>query len=78
LHADSPGAKFFGISLLNVLGLVLVPAGLLWWARLRELRGRAAGRCAACGYDRKGLSKGAVCPECGVKAGSSIGGRLRS
>jgi hypothetical protein len=66
LRFDIPGAKFFGVSLLNVLGLVLVPTTVLWWARVREMRGRAEDRCGACGYDRKGLGKGAVCPECGA------------
>lgn len=66
LSVSTPRTKLFGVSLLNVLGLVLVPTVLLWWARVCERRGTGRDHCAACGYDRKGLTKGAVCPECGT------------
>lgn len=31
----------------------------------RSLMRRRRGRCAACGYDRRGLGAGVACPECG-------------
>jgi hypothetical protein len=34
----------------------------------RAARRRRAGRCASCGYDRRGLDAGAACPECGRTA----------
>lgn len=51
--------------------------GVPWWLLLfapgvvrRALR-RRRGACAACGYDRRGIAAGAVCPECGrADAGS--------
>jgi hypothetical protein len=42
--------------------LLLLPAAIwLWWLDLRRPK---PGRCAACGYDLRGLQN-ARCPECG-------------
>jgi hypothetical protein len=42
--------------------------GLLWLAVLwlRAFVARRRGLCVECGYDRRGLATGAVCPECGT------------
>jgi hypothetical protein len=45
--------------LLTVLGLPVLVSGV------RARRRAKAGSCPACGYDRRGLAPGAVCPECG-------------
>lgn len=39
----------------------------IWWspAALRRLIRRRRGRCAHCGYDRRGLDGPTCCPECG-------------
>jgi len=39
--------------------------GALWWFGWRARRRARFNRCTACGYDRRGLSTGSVCPECG-------------
>jgi hypothetical protein len=57
-------------------GVVLNTAlyGAAWWAVLfspgviRRERRRRRGACLACGYDRRGIAAGAVCPECGAKS----------
>jgi hypothetical protein len=46
------------------LPVPVVASGL---AALRRCRRRRRGLCAGCGYNRKGLAEGAVCPECGSK-----------
>jgi len=48
----------------GVLVLSLV-AGALWVLDARASRLAQAGLCPRCNYDRVGLAKGAVCPECG-------------
>ena len=37
-----------------------------WWADARARRRERANACPACGYDRRGLDVGRVCPECGA------------
>ena len=44
-------------------GLLLIGCGV--FVARRRLR---VGECAACGYDRRGLGAGAICPECGAGA----------
>ena len=54
------------VSIWAFVGLLLVPAILLWRSELRRRRAAAmlrAGRCPRCGYDLRG-SPGR-CPECG-------------
>ena len=48
------------------LPLLLTAAGVPLLLSGRRARRRAvAGACMQCGYDRRGLAAGAVCPECG-------------
>lgn len=49
--------------------LIAIPTGLLVRAERRERRQMRAHLCAKCGYDRRGLVDGAVCPECGEPGG---------
>jgi hypothetical protein len=39
-----------------------------WWRYCRRYR---RGQCSYCGYDRTGLARGAVCPECGSAPAAS-------
>ena len=53
------------------LGVVGVP-------RARRVMRRRRGKCEGCGYDRRGLEAGAMCPECGrpvPRAGASDGAK---
>lgn len=40
-------------------------AGAVLWPDIRRLRRRAPWACPSCGYDRRGLTPAAPCPECG-------------
>jgi hypothetical protein len=40
---------------------------LLSFTLLRGLNRRRRGQCPRCGYNRRGLAHGALCPECGAK-----------
>ena len=44
------------------LALLTLSAGMIFW---RLDRRRVTHECPKCGYDRRGLAEGAVCPECG-------------
>jgi len=57
---------FLANSLILGMPLTLASVGVSRAARagLAKLRGRGD-RCARCGYPRKGLDRGAACPECG-------------
>ncbi len=48
--------------LIGAGGVVLTVIG----ARVVLERPIGAGACRGCGYDRKGLARGAACPECGA------------
>lgn len=48
---------------LSILGFT----GLSSYARQPQIMGTALPKCAACGYDLRGLSTDARCPECGGK-----------
>jgi hypothetical protein len=45
---------------------VLAWSGGLWWRDVLARRRRPVGLCERCGYDRKGIGEGSVCPECGA------------
>ncbi len=44
--------------------------GIVLWGpgAMRRWRRRRRGACTACGYDRRGIGAGALCPECGMGA----------
>lgn len=66
LPAVYPLASFgFLLPLWIPIVLTAIPTGLLVRAERRERRRMRAHLCAKCGYDRRGLVDGAVCPECG-------------
>lgn len=44
------------------LGAAVVVSG---WLDTRRWPSSMSFRCSGCGYDRRGLAGGAVCPECG-------------
>ena len=44
-----------------------VATGMCFGTGRRVRRWARLGCCLACGYDRTGLAKDAVCPECGKK-----------
>ena len=48
-----------------------LPAATLFHRDRRLARRRRAGMCVKCGYDRRGLAPGAICPECGAPAASA-------
>jgi hypothetical protein len=54
-----------GTSVVYPAVLACIPAVLLWSAERRRLLPH---RCGKCGYDRRGLTADAKCPECGVPA----------
>jgi len=60
---------YSGIPLWLFASATLATSVIAWRmdAAARENIGRSP--CAKCGYDRTGLAAGAVCPECGSKAG---------
>jgi hypothetical protein len=43
-----------------------------WPGGLRRWRRRRSGHCIACGYNRRGLSDAAQCPECGAAGSTGI------
>lgn len=61
---------------LDTLFYAVGVAGLVGGGRLLVRgRRRRRGACVACGYDRRGLAAGAVCPECG---GAGVGAEVRA
>jgi hypothetical protein len=62
--------KFYSLYILVFplwVTMVVGSAAAIIGSRMR--RAVATGLCPKCGYDRKGLSEGAACPECGRRAG---------
>jgi hypothetical protein len=49
--------------------LAAAGAGLLWANARRASRAKGAVPCWSCGYDRRGIAQGGVCPECGTVPG---------
>lgn len=56
------------VALPALYAVVFVAGFIRAWRRVPIEAGVAA-VCAKCGYSRRGLEEGAVCPECGAKAG---------
>jgi predicted RNA-binding Zn-ribbon protein involved in translation (DUF1610 family) len=53
------------------LVVVGAPTALLWRTNRRIARLARTGHCPSCGYDRRGLTPDAPCPECGAVEVSS-------
>ena len=60
------GLWYLGVPTWAVFVATMMPAAFLWWPDIRSLWRRRVGRCAACGYDRRGLAADVKCPECGT------------
>lgn len=58
-----PQFAFYGVAL-----TVLVVGGYFRW-RVADAARRVKVECLGCGYPRRGLAAGAVCPECGLGQG---------
>ncbi|MFM9958667.1 MAG: hypothetical protein ACKVZJ_11365 [Phycisphaerales bacterium] len=54
-----------GFAINTLFYAAIVASICLGLTRLRAARRNRAGRCPACGYDRRGLADGTPCPECG-------------
>ena len=67
---SGPGFNHHVRQLIVPLWLFAVLAAVPWlvdgWRGCRAWRRRRGGRCPGCGYDRRGTSDGAACPECGA------------
>jgi hypothetical protein len=61
-----PGVHRIGVPVWMFFLAAGVPTALAWRSVLRLRRRIAAGVCARCGYDRRGLAGSARCPECGA------------
>jgi hypothetical protein len=53
------------------IAVVLSATILAWLAEARIRRRAAKGFCPKCNYDRVGIAKDAVCPECGSAGGAA-------
>src|ERR1041385_7909144 len=55
--------------LFGCFAFMAIPTVVIW-VTLATLRKHAPSwlKCPTCGYDRRGLPRGAVCPECGSEA----------
>ena len=60
------GRREEGMPLWIPLLIVTGATAAAWRADARERRRQRVGSCPACGYDRRGLDVGKVCPECGA------------
>jgi predicted RNA-binding Zn-ribbon protein involved in translation (DUF1610 family) len=63
------GQPFFSVPLWIPLLIVGGATATAWRADARARRLARANACPACGYDRRGLEVGRVCPECGAAGG---------
>jgi hypothetical protein len=61
--------RYASVPLWIPLLIVVGATAAAWWADARGRRRQRVGSCPACGYDRRGLEVGKVCPECGAAAG---------
>lgn len=60
-----PLLPFAVVPLVGGMGLLGVPL-VGWWRARRLVKERVRlGLCRGCGYDRRGIGAGVVCPECG-------------
>lgn len=58
-----PGYLITAVPFWCPVGAALALSASTWWT---EAKGRRAGRvCMECGYDRAGIPRDALCPECG-------------
>jgi hypothetical protein len=59
---------FYGFTPAGLLGSLCLAAGtvMIYVANVRKRNSR---RCPKCVYDRSGLARGVLCPECGKAAG---------
>jgi len=60
------GGRYLAVPLWAPLLIVGGATATAWRADARERRRQRVGSCPACGYDRRGLEVGRVCPECGA------------
>jgi hypothetical protein len=54
------------VPLWPAVAILLGAAAASWIPAARRMIRRRAGRCAECGYDRRGLADDSKCPECGT------------
>ncbi len=60
------GGRLVAMPLWAPLLIVACATAVAWRADARARRLARVGACPACGYDRRGLDVGTVCPECGA------------
>ena len=70
-HIKSSMTEVVMIPLWIPLLFVLAPAGALWRVDIVRRRRHHQNFCPSCGYDRRGLRTGVLCPECGKQPQSA-------
>jgi hypothetical protein len=83
LYVKTSMTEFVMVPLWIPLLFVLAPAGALWRVDIVRRRRHYQNFCPSCGYDRRALRTGVVCPECGkqpqsAESGSRDGAQLNS
>src|ERR1041384_1903927 len=63
LWHSGPVVRKLGVSVVYPVLLITIPAAFLWYKDRRRFGPHA---CQKCGYDRRGLTANAACPECGT------------